>query len=89
MKESTNIESMEILERWKLAIEHTIKHNMIGYESKCTYLQELELEYDFLNDYIKQQEQHTATILSCIALLTQSGSNTKEIVMEKLKGLIE
>jgi len=28
-------------------------------------------------------------ITSCIALLTQSGSNTKEIVMEKLRGLVE
>ena len=30
-----------------------------------------------------------ATILDCITLLTQSGSNTKAQVVEKLKGLIE
>lgn len=43
-------------------------------------------QIDTVNKYI--DNIHT-TLTDCIALLTQSGSNTKEIVMGKLKGLVE
>ena len=42
-----------------------------------------------LQNYIALQRQKDLVILDCIALLTQSGSNTKAIVAEKLRGLVE
>ena len=36
----------------------------------------------------KEYKNIVATLTDCITLLTQSGSNTKEQVLEKLKGLI-
>ena len=36
----------------------------------------------------KEYKTIVATLTECITLLTQSGSNTKEQVLEKLKGLI-
>lgn len=51
--------------------------------------EDLEKAFEALRSDIEKFSTIKQVITSCIALLTQSGSNTKELVMEKLRGLVE
>ena len=49
---------------------------------------DIEQELDVIAKDEAELEELQRTVKDCITLLTQSGSNTKEQVLEKLKGLI-
>ena len=44
---------------------------------------------DYMENIIAELESHKQVIADCITLLAVSGSNTKEQVLEKLRGLVE
>ena len=74
-------------------IKNTAISTRVGdWGMESTYVKDLSSTkqlFEVLESALAELEALKRTVKDCIALLTQSGSNTKEQVLGKLRGLVE